>query len=110
VIVNAVEGRRGNLKAKAGAEIASGDVIVGFALNAAIFEAGCDGLAAAAVDADAAAGQRRAAFGSDVDDVRRPYCAGSAPVSRPILPMKEVSNSCEKPDTPSGSRIPLIRY
>src|SRR6202030_4158799 len=51
--------------------IAAGDIVVGLALNPAIFEARRDSLPAAAVDADAAAGQRRSALGSDVDDAGR---------------------------------------
>ena len=69
--MNGVEGRYGILKAEAGAEIAAGDEIFGISLDPAIFEAGRDGLTAAAVDADAAAGKRRSALGSDVDDAGR---------------------------------------
>jgi len=70
VIVNGVKGSYRVLKTEAGAEIAAGDIVVGIALDAAIFEAGRDGLTAAAVNADATAGQRRSALGRDVEDAR----------------------------------------
>ncbi len=71
MIVNSVRGGNGIFKAEAGAEKAAGDVIIGFSLDPAIFEAGRDGLPAAAVDADAAAGKCRSGLGRDVEDAGR---------------------------------------
>jgi hypothetical protein len=71
VIVNAVEERCGRLKTEAGAQVTTCDEVFGIALNSTIFKAGRDGLPAAAIEADAAASQRRAAFGRDVDDAGR---------------------------------------
>src|SRR5580704_16400509 len=58
------------LEAKAGAQVAAGDEIVGLASHAAIFEAVRDRLPAAAINADAATGKRGAVLGSDLDDAR----------------------------------------
>src|SRR5262249_22590836 len=49
----------------------AGGIIFGIALNAAVFEARRYSLPAAAVKTDAAAPQRRSAFGGDVDDAGR---------------------------------------
>ncbi len=41
--------------------------------------------------------------------VRKPYSAGSAPVTSDILPINAVSRMLPKPVTPSGSITPLMR-
>ena len=71
------------------------------------------GLPAAAVDADAAAGQRRSALGSDVNDAGRMQAVLSRQRAGDQLHAADeggLENSASKPETPSGSRIPLIRY
>ena len=42
--------------------------------------------------------------------VRRPYCAGNAPVIKARLPTMPVSMICPNAPTPSGSMMPLMRY
>ena len=42
--------------------------------------------------------------------VRRPNCAGSAPVISAMLPAKLVSRTWPKPEMPSGNVMPLMRY
>ena len=41
--------------------------------------------------------------------VRKPYSAGSAPVTSEMLPIKLVSRKLPKPVTPSGKNTPLMR-
>src|SRR3974390_3248426 len=47
---------------------------------------------------------------STMPAVRRPYCAGRAPVIRLKLPRKLESRNCPNAAGPSGSRMPLMRY
>src|SRR6516225_8798842 len=47
---------------------------------------------------------------STMPAVRRPYCAGRAPVIRLKLPTKLESRNWPNAPRPSGSRMPLIRY
>ncbi|UGY17276.1 hypothetical protein HAP48_0007580 [Bradyrhizobium septentrionale] len=47
---------------------------------------------------------------SSTPAVRRPYCAGSAPVNSAMLPTMPVSMIWPKAPTPSGSMMPLMRY
>src|SRR6516162_3368992 len=47
---------------------------------------------------------------STMPAVRRPYCAGSAPVIKLKLPTKLESRNWPNAPSPSGSRMPLMRY
>jgi hypothetical protein len=42
--------------------------------------------------------------------VRSPNSAGRAPVTSDRLPIKAVSSTWLKPETPSGRMMPLMRY
>src|SRR6266700_2850342 len=112
VIVQRIEARRRVLDALVAGEIAAGDEILGLADGAAVFEFRRDGLPAAAVDADAAAVVERAALGGDVDE------AGGA---QAVLRRQSAGDELEiadqpglqhlaEPETPSGNRMPLMRY
>jgi hypothetical protein len=46
---------------------------------------------------------------SSTPAVRRPYCAGKAPVISATLPTNAVSRKVPKPLTPSGSMMPFMR-
>ena len=90
---------------------AQGKEILRVAGRAAIFEARRDRPEAAAIDADIAARREMARLAmSTTPAVRSPYWAGRAPSSRFKLPTKPVSRTGPSPETPSGSRMPLIRY
>ena len=62
--------RSGNrvLQAEGGLKIASGEEVIGLANDAAIFEGFGERVAAAAVNADRAAAERRAGLGGDVEN------------------------------------------
>ena len=47
---------------------------------------------------------------STMPAVRRPNCAGSAPVISARLPTKLVPRTWPKPEMPSGKMMPLMRY
>ena len=101
------------LDAEIAGEAAAGDEIFRVAGPAAVFEARREGAEAAAVDADAAALLQALpllVWMSTTPAVRRPYCAGSAPVISARLPTNLVSSTWPKPEMPSGRVMPLMRY
>jgi hypothetical protein len=76
IVVDGIQRAGRVLEAKTSAQIAAGGEILGLAGDAAIFKAIRYSLPAAAVNADTAAGERRAALGGDVDDRRGAQAIG----------------------------------